>query len=290
MLSRLKQSIERRRGSHKRFDKALVRLKDAQWSFVHKDLPKAWDQVARLAVPFYGRDLLRQLTPYAVPGFEDMVRLGKPSDGGYVLPKAILPLIEAVYTYGVAGDISFEEDLARHVSVPMRLYDHTVDALPASHEGFTFKKQGIAASQHGAFDTLSHHLAENGDMDKQILLKVDIEGYEWDIIPGIVEAEAGHIAAIVLEAHEFDRYAYLPSFRHILTQLNSRFTLVHIHGNNTCGTVRISGKDVPVLCELTLINNRLVGGKKPLREPLPSAIDVPNQAHLKDIPLDFWMR
>ena len=262
-LSKLKNMIENKRGSRKCFDIALVRSKDFLWFLQYREFPKMLDQAARTTLPLYGKELLKQLTPYMVTRFQDKIRLGNASDGGYVIPKDILPLIEAVYTYGVANDISFEEDLMRRISVPVRLYDHTIDALPALNKNFFFKKQGISKNRHGAFDTFMNQMIENGDKDKQILLKIDIEGHEWDIIPEIIDAEYKNIAAIILETHGFDRYIYMRKYIHILKKINAKFTLVHIHGNNTCGVIKIFGKKIPILCELTLINNRLVSGKKP---------------------------
>ncbi len=290
ITTKLKKVIENRRGSRNRVDIALVRIKDSLWLFSHKTLPWMSDQAARVMLPFCGKKLLQQLTPFAVTGFQDKIRLGNPSDGGYVIPKDILPLIQSVYTYGVENDVSFEEDLIKMASVPVRLYDHTIDALPVNNKNFFFKKQGIARNKHGAFDTFRNHVIENGDTDKRILLKIDIEGHEWDVISDIIDTEYKNIVAIILEMHGFDRYAYTRKYIRVLKKINSRFTLVHIHGNNTCGVIKVSGKKIPILCELTLINNRLVSERKALNEQLPSRVDRPNQPHLEDIVLDFWKK
>ncbi|MCX6722546.1 MAG: WecB/TagA/CpsF family glycosyltransferase, partial [Candidatus Staskawiczbacteria bacterium] len=105
-----------------------------------------------------GNKLLEQLIPYDVEGFEEKIRLGNLSDGGYVIPSKILSLIEVEYCYGVADYIDFEEDLMKSFDVPIRFYDHTIKSLPIKNKNFFFKKQGIAAKKYGDFDTFYNHL------------------------------------------------------------------------------------------------------------------------------------
>ena len=47
----------------------------------------------------------------------ELVRLGRNSDGGYVLPVALIDYCEVVYAYGVGSDISFETDLLKHKEI-----------------------------------------------------------------------------------------------------------------------------------------------------------------------------
>lgn len=239
---------------------------------------------------FIGPALLKQLTPYDANGFEEKIRLGNLSDGGYVVPRSILPLIEVVYCYGVADHIDFEEDLVRHIKIPIRFYDHTVSGLPSKNNSFSFKKQGIAGRKYGSFDTFHNHLIENNDENKKILLKLDVEGAEWGILEKIIDESSENILAIILEIHKLYKYSRIMSYIRVLEKINSKFTLVHLHGNNYCKSFIIGGKEISDALELTLINNNLIRSKSVMRGSLPSDKDYPNLQGRRDLPLDFWKK
>ena len=256
-------------------------LKDKALKFLDKYFfwPMAW---------IFGQELLQELTPYDVKKFEQKIRLGNLYDGGYVLPENILPLVEVVYTYGVSNFIDFEEDLIRRVNIPIRLYDHTVNNLPVKNKNFFFKKEGIAEKKHDGFDTFENHLKENGDMAKKIFLKIDIEGTEWKIMPDIISKFFDNIIAIILEIHSLGQKRNFKKYVKVLNKINSKFTLVHIHGNNCCGTINLKNKKLPRICELTFLNNNFVKEKSVINYVLPSKIDYPNIKGREDIKLDFW--
>jgi len=237
----------------------------------------------------FWRELLKQLTPYEVRGFEEKIRLGNLSDGGYVIPLRILTSVEVVYTYGVADDISFENDLARLKDVPFRFYDHTVTRLPEEKENFFFNRQGLAEKKYGPFDTFQNHLSQNGDAGKKILLKMDIEGKEWEVMGPIVARFSDNIVAIILEVHDLHLSEKFPEYRKVLRAITSKFTLVHIHGNNFSKVVRSGKQWIPEVCELTFIRNKFIKGKKVMAQALPSELDYPNSKKEKDILLNFWL-
>lgn len=259
-----------------------------------RSIPAAFFDLLRrmrnqLCILLWWQKLLKQLTPYDVKGFEEKIRLGNLGDGGYVLSRNIIPFVDVVYTYGVGGDISFEKDLMQHKDIPVRFYDHTVGGLAEQHDKFFFKQQGIASRKYGSFDTFQNHLQENGDARKNIFLKMDIEGNEWGTIDRIVGKFYRNITAIILEIHDLDQIKKYPLYVRVLKKINSKFTLVHIHGNNYGGVVRI-GKDViPATCEMTFISNILVTQKWIMRSALPTKLDCPNCSKRGDVPLDFWI-
>ncbi len=237
---------------------------------------------------FLGPKLLKQLTPYDVKGFEEKTRLGNLSDGGYVVPSKVLPLIGVAYSYGIGGDVSFEEDLERQTGVNIRMYDHTVNGLPKENKNFFFKKQGIAKRKHGSFDTFKHHLEENGDIGKKMMLKLDIEGDEWKILDDIINELSKNIVVIVLEIHKLYRYEKILKYINVLKKVNSKFTLVHLHGNNNGKLFAFGNKEISSTMELTLINNNLISEKSVMVRSLPSEKDYPNIKVKEDVILDFW--
>ena len=237
---------------------------------------------------FIGPKLLKELTPYDVKGFEEKTRLGNLFDGGYVVPLKILSLIDVVYTYGVADDTSFEEDLVKHADINVRLYDHTINGLPVENGRFFFKKQGIAERKYGNFDTFKNNLKENNDIGRKIILKLDVEGAEWQVLENILDESSKDIVAIVLEIHKLYRYEKIMSYIKLFKKINSKFTLVHLHGNNICSLVTFGNKKLSDVLELTLINNNLIGEKVIMSHSLPSEKDYPNAKEKDDLLLDFW--
>lgn len=236
---------------------------------------------------FLGAPLLKVLTPYEVEGYEEGVRLGNAYDGGYVIPKKVLPLVEKVYSYGIGNDISFEKAVVE-LGIPVVGYDHTIDKLPEDWREIIFHKNGLASKAGQDVDTFEHHLQQNNDVAKKILLKIDIDGAEWDVIDQIVDQFSSNIVALVLEAHDLYRFLKMPRYAKVLTHLESRFTLCHIHGNNFRGSVYIGRKRIPSVCELTFINNSLVTAKAIRKNSLPGIYDFPNNKKKKDIVLNFW--
>src|SRR5438067_11007102 len=88
-------------------------------------------------------DALALLIPFDLVA-EGKVRIGEPGDGGYVLVDRLRPR-QPVMSFGVGPSTSFETALAER-GHEILLFDHTNEALPASHERFTWYREGLAAA------------------------------------------------------------------------------------------------------------------------------------------------
>src|SRR5579872_3762850 len=88
---------------------------------------------------------LSLLTPYDIAG-KMKTRIGRSGDGGYVLltrPK----LPDAVYSFGVGDDISFEHGLAKR-GCRCHLFDHAVDRLPREHPNLRFLQASVGVAKN----------------------------------------------------------------------------------------------------------------------------------------------
>ena len=56
---------------------------------------------------------LPSLGPYRPMKFDDLIRVGKSFDGGYVMPSRALEASRSVLSLGVNDDWSFEEEIGR---------------------------------------------------------------------------------------------------------------------------------------------------------------------------------
>ena len=284
MLEKIKNKIESKRGSKKIFWKISLTIKDIVWIIKQTFIEYKEKAIFNL----FGKNLIKELTPYEANNFNTFIRLGNKKDGGYVLPKEILKEIDTAYTYGVGDNISFERDLGKKINIPIRLYDHTIEKLPAENKNFLFKREGIGNKKEPGLDTFENHLKANKDLNKKILLKIDIEGNEWKVLPEIIDKFSNMISAIILEVHYLGNTKNLFKNIKILDKLNSKFTLVHIHGNNCGETIKIADKIIPTICEMTLVNNNLINKRKILSKKLPTIFDYPNCPNKKDLNLNFW--
>lgn len=67
---------------------------------------------------------LRQLNPLVV---DDLIRLGVRMDGGYVVPRSAIVKADALLSFGLGPDWSFERDAADlNPRMEIHVYDHTV--------------------------------------------------------------------------------------------------------------------------------------------------------------------
>ena len=63
------------------------------------------------------------------------------------------------------------------------MYDHTINSLPYNNPKFHWSKIGIYGNNNRAknLKTLEELIKENGHISvKNMILKIDVEGWEWD--------------------------------------------------------------------------------------------------------------
>lgn len=228
------------------------------------------------------------LVPYRIP--YQKIRLGHIIDGGYIAFHHQLHSIDAVYSYGINNDISFENDLLQYTRSPIFMYDHTIEDIPFHREQFRFKKE------EGNTENLIKHINETFPRSNKLLLKMDIEGCEWDLLENLNEVILTRFEQMVIEFHNlaFLQNEYFGQFNitynkmlNVFSKLNKHFYLGHIHGNN-CGGF----KDIPNTIECTYIRKDMVWGSPSIETqayPIPG-IDYPNNINLPDYRLDWWLR
>ena len=143
------------------------------------------------------------LKPFDVVGIKK-IRLGRAQDGGYVLLDAIQPS-QQVFSYGISGEVSFDLALAERGN-KIFMFDHTIEELPVQHPNFNFVREGISGIGDRDCDlsTLTDHLLRFGNGANNLILKMDVEGAEWEAL-GLTQ---GNILAqfeqVVIEVHDLN--------------------------------------------------------------------------------------
>lgn len=208
-------------------------------------------------------------------------------DGGYVTPENILLEASALVTYGVAGDIRYEQDFQKKYNKPAYLFDHTVDHPREPSTGLFFTKEGLGTSIPNCKEFLQHY-KELG-LKGNVMLKIDIEGGEYDYfnttdLIGMSLVTTG----LLLEVHWLDSKENQEKFINMMERLKEFFVLNHVHANNWGGTFdfiqkvngsKFNGYVVPRVFELTFVNKRFVNYITPDDQPYPiPGLDLPNNA------------
>ena len=254
------------------------------------------------------------LKPYDVK-ITDLIRIGPKSDGGYVIHKDSIHLTKKIITCGLNDDWKFEKNFKRlNNDCSVDAYDHTVnkdfwikrfkkdiihffllkklrikkiikmfDYLDYKKffkdENKHFQKKIVKNSKEENEVEISKLLKNNNDF----ILKVDIEGDEYEILADITHYSK-KIISLIIEFHDLEKN--INKLKKFITE-NEFLKLIHIHGNNFSG-VDLEGN--PNVVELTFVNiNKIYISQKKTKNKYPiSGLDFKNSHRKKEIKLNFY--
>ena len=215
----------------------------------------------------------------------DWARFGEASDGGYLLCRNLLQNVRSAYSYGISGYDGWGCAVSRALKVPVHQYDCFDTRRPACAGGQPlFHAECVAGERstdaHGRlFDSLQSQIRRNGDAGKQLVVKMDVEGAEWDSILKTPDEVLERIDQMIFEFHGVARGT--PRYLQVLRKLKRHFYVANLHFNNYSCESAI--EPFPAWAyEVTLVSKRLAvvdpGGKA----PVPNALDAPNHPAAPD--------
>lgn len=234
-------------------------------------------------------EALRLLTPQDAVGVGKR-RVGGVGDGGYVLLDRLAPG-QVVMSFGIGPSVTFDLELAEE-GHPILMFDHTIAALPGEHPGFTWFREGVAAVSAPGEKLLSleEHMRKLPADAVDPILKMDVEGAEWDSLPATPRAALSRFAQITLEFHGFFDLAE-PAFnarvQKALRALDADFVPVHVHGNNFGKLGEAGGFAVVETLEVTYARRDLFE-TVPSATVYPTLLDTPNFDERPDFKLWFF--
>jgi hypothetical protein len=218
-------------------------------------------------------------------------RVGRDYDGGYVmLDDFSSRKVDAAYSFGINDDVSWDEEIAEH-GIDIYMYDHTIDKLPKYHSRFHFFKEGVTGDPDEAgLETLSNLLRRNGHQASQnLLLKMDIEGYEWAVFEETPSAVIGQFSQIVIELHGLNPNRSkedLSQILAVLKKINLTHQSVHVHANGYSPIHWLGELALPTLLEVTYIRRADYADKfAPNSRTFPTELDQTTLPWLPDVPL-----
>lgn len=201
------------------------------------------------------QSLLSKLHPLSTD--KGLIRLGPNDDGGYLVPNDLVG-IQACFSPGVSFVSGFEKDCAE-LGMQVFLADKSVDQPMDEHELFHFTKKFIGATSNDDFMTLDNWVSSSlTDTNSDLLLQIDIEGFEYEVFLSTSDALMQRFRVIVIEFHLLDLLWSKPFFnmaKPAIEKLLQTHTCVHIHPNNGWGTLKKEGIDIPRVMEFTFLRN-----------------------------------
>lgn len=208
----------------------------------------------------------------------DLARFGEPRDGGYLVCRNLLDDVRAAYSYGIGGYDGWGCDISTARSIPVHQYDCFDLRQPACPTGDPrFHPECVSSAKFRdtdgrSFDIISSQVRANGDAARRLVVKIDVEGAEWEAFAQVEDAVLAQIDQLVVEFHGVDESRFLS----VIRRLKARFVLAHLHFNN--GTCDPDLDPLPAsVFEVLLVSKRLaVVDSSAGPVPRPHPLDAPN--------------
>jgi hypothetical protein len=184
--------------------------------------------------------LFDMLQPVAITNCQ-LERFGETHDGGYLMCGNLLGGARSAYSYGIGGYDKWGCDISRRLNLPVHQYDCFNTTQPACFGGETvFHTECVGDTkttvEGRVFDTIAHQIANNGDSSKRIVLKIDVEGAEWDSLLSVPDTILQQIDQMAVEFHwlEDEKFRWVGDEKYLLVvrRLKQFFEVGHIHFNN----------------------------------------------------------
>jgi hypothetical protein len=225
--------------------------------------------------------LLMELQPVALKNCT-MRRFGGPNDGGYLMCDNLLGEVESAYSYGIGPADAWGCEVSERYQLTVHQYDcfsPPASGCPNGRSVFHDECIGPTRSTIASrlFDTLTGQIAKNGDAEKRLVVKIDIEGAELASLMATPDHALARIDQLAMEIHGTDRW-----FLAMVKKLKRTFYIVNLHFNNYACTI-LTSSPLPASAFQVLLVNKRIGVLDPARTPiLPNPLDAPDHARGDD--------
>ncbi len=253
------------------------------------------------------------LKPYDVE-INKLIRIGPNYDGGYIIHNETIKLTKKIITCGLNDDWKFEKKFKKlNTDCSVIAYDHTVNndfwykRFKKDIIHFFLLKKLSFIKIFKIFDYIDYKrffkdknkhfqkkIVKNPEKENEmsmtdvlkkvddIILKVDIEGDEYEILSDITN-NSQKIVSLIIEFHNLNKN--LSKIEKFINE-NKFLSLIHIHANNF---IDIDTNGNPNDIELTFVNNKKinVSNKKSEKSYPINGLDYKNFKRKNDIELKF---
>lgn len=206
-----------------------------------------------------------------------LIRMGPNGDGGYLVPDD-LEGIEACFSPGVSMVSGFEKECANR-GMQVFMADNSVDNPADEHELFHFTKKFIGVTTNRDFMTLDDWVNSSvGDTNSDLLLQIDIEGFEYETFLAMSDKLLSRFRIIVVEFHDLEQLWNRPFFRiaaRVFDKILQTHACLHHHPNNCCGSLKKAGLEIPRVTEFTFLRQDRITESE-FKNDFPDPLDFDN--------------
>ena len=204
---------------------------------------------------------------------EDLIRLGKDNDGGYLVNKEDVMSSKRLISFGIGQDISFETDFINENTVDVIAFDQSITDLNVKNDMITHYSINVGKNN------IEDILTKSGN---SLFLKCDIDGAEYEILDTLIR-NSHRFTGAAIEFHNITT----PKMFNDLTNFISKFDLrlIHIHVNNYSYIIAddINFADVVELSFSSSRKNTSLSD----RISLPHRLDMPNNPDDEEFKIIF---
>ena len=219
-----------------------------------------------------------------------LARFGEAHDGGYLMCGNLLDNAQSGYSYGINGYDQWGCDISSKLDLTVHQYDCFNTTQPSCSSGKTvFHAECVGDTAETVdgrvFDTVKNQFARNHDALKRIVLKVDVEGAEWDSLLSAPDETLEQIDQMSVEFHwgEDEEFHWVPDDKYlrVVERLKQFFEVAHIHFNNSSCVADL--EPFPTWAFEVLFVNKRVAVVDPSRKADGlTPFDAPNNPSIAD--------
>lgn len=204
---------------------------------------------------------------------EDLIRLGKDNDGGYLVNKEDVMSSKRLLSFGIGQDTSFETDFIKQNAVDVLTFDQSVNDLNIKTDKITHYPINVGKNN------IEDILTKSGN---SLFLKCDIDGGEYEILNTIIR-NSHRFTGAAIEFHNITT----PNAFNDLTNFIGKFDLrlIHIHANNYSYIIADDINFADVI-ELSFSSSRKNTYLSDVIS-LPHRLDMPNNPNDEDFKIHF---
>lgn len=219
---------------------------------------------------------LRIFQPYFC---EDIVRLGKDNDGGYLVNKQDILKTKKLISLGVGDDYSFEKDFMAINDCPIVAFDGTIDSNQEFIKNFYSGDKNFINKNIGNKEGEVSFKSILGQQD--VFLKCDIEEHEYGILNDII-IHSKLFTGIAIEFHNINGKEHFNELLNFIAKVELK--LVHVHVNNWFYYTTEQGC-IPDVIELTFTSSDNVTLDDDIK--FPHKLDMSNRPGGEDFQIVF---
>jgi hypothetical protein len=228
------------------------------------------------------KELFAEVQPIALANCE-LKRFGEANDGGYLLCANLLGAVKAGYSYGISGYDGWGCQISRDLNVKVHQYDCFDLTEPVCSTGATVFHGECVAGEPSTdesgrrFETPEHQIAANGDAGRHLVVKMDVEGAEWDTFLHTPDDVFERIDQLVVEFHGVNGERSIEAVK----KLKGFYYIANLHHNNySCNPLN---RPFPSWAFEVLFVSKRLGVPDPSgKRAVPSPLDRPNNPKVDD--------